>query len=421
MDVRAQQSNDVPTPVVGLFANVANAAGPYANYQILRSQGPIHWCDDLFDGAWVLTTFQGVRDALRDSRLSARRTGGWVMRTTGRHRNEREKRLALQRCLSRSMLFLDNPKHHRLRMAIQAGFRLSNIDALRPFARQSVQELLSKAEIVCSENGNFDFVETVARILPTRIIMKLLGLPSDEEADFLVWSKKIATFLGSTNPSSSDVMEAQEGIVGITQSIRRSIRSLSRGLYGSLILALKQESDSDEAIAELTVQCAMLLFAGLETTRHLLSTGAYWISKQPDFWTAAKNDPKILKPWVRELLRWDSPVQYTGRRANSDFELFGRKIRRGQLVLPLIGSANRDPAEYAEPDDMRIDRRLTLPLSFGFGTHVCVGAGLTMMEAEVAFEEMVRRWDALKPVGGETDWVAAPLYRGPLRLLFSIN
>jgi len=120
----------------------------------------------------------------------------------------------------------------------------------------------------------------------------------------------------------------------------------------------------------------------------------------------------MLKNTVRELLRWDSPVQYTGRRANCDFSLYGMQIRRGDLVLPLIGAANRDPARYADPEELRLDRQVGMPLSFGSGPHVCIGATLTLMEVEATIAVLLRRWPDLQIAEGLDDWIASPLYRG---------
>jgi cytochrome P450 len=158
-------------------------------------------------------------------------------------------------------------------------------------------------------------------------------------------------------------------------------------------------------------QCVMLLFAGHETTRHLLGTAVYWLLQAPGRWRSLA-DPARLKSAVRELLRWDSPVQYTGRRANCAFELFGTEIRRGDLVLPLIGAANRDPGRYEAADVLDLDRQVGPPLSFGAGPHVCIGAGLTLMEAECAIESLVRRWPGVRLADREPEWLSAPLYRG---------
>ncbi|HQS65275.1 MAG TPA: cytochrome P450, partial [Acidovorax defluvii] len=130
-------------------------------------------------------------------------------------------------------------------------------------------------------------------------------------------------------------------------------------------------------------QCVMLLFAGFETTRHLLGSGLQALLTHPNQWQRLQQEPALWPGAVRELLRYDSPVQYTGWRVSTDLVLHGQLLRRGDLVVPLIGAANRDPARYAQPDMLDIMRSDGGSLSFGSGPHVCIGAALTRMEAEM--------------------------------------
>lgn len=168
--------------------------------------------------------------------------------------------------------------------------------------------------------------------------------------------------------------------------------------------------------AELLAQCAMLLFAGFETTRHLLGSGLQALLAQPDLWQRLRREPALLPGAVRELLRYDSPVQYTGRRVATDLVLHGQLVRRGDLVVPLIGAANRDPTRYAQPDTLDITRRDGSSLSFGSGPHVCIGAALTRMEAEMVFGQLLQRWPELSLVDATPRWISNPLYRGLVAL-----
>ncbi|UUZ62833.1 cytochrome P450 [Polaromonas sp. P1-6] len=163
-------------------------------------------------------------------------------------------------------------------------------------------------------------------------------------------------------------------------------------------------------------QCAMLLFAGFETTRHLLGSGLQALLAHPDQWQRLRQAPELLPGAVRELLRYDSPVQYTGRRVTTDLVLHGQQLRRGDLVVPLIGAANRDPRCYAQPDALDITRRDGSSLSFGSGPHVCIGAALTLMEAEIVFRQLLRRWPELSLVDATPHWIGNPLYRGLVTL-----
>jgi len=406
-------------PLEALPAAGAFHGDPYERYCERRLAGPIHWAPDWFGGAWLLTTFDGVQAALKDARLSAQRTGGWVMRQALRGSPERRRLTDMQRLFARAMLFVDKPAHPRLRAAMQQAFRPARIEALRGQVGGLVEELIAAIEQRAAGGQPFDFIEQFATPLPSRVIARFLGLRLTDEARFLRWSQSLAAFLGSVAPTAGETLAAHASLVAMGDEIERCIRDGDVEPDGLIAdLAAAEAQGRIEGRTELLAQCAMLLFAGHETTRHLLGTAVYWLLREPDRWCTLE-DPARLRSAVRELLRWDSPVQYTGRRANCDFDLFGAAIRRGDLVLPLIGAANRDPARYDGAEQLDLDRPLGLPLSFGTGPHVCIGAGLTLMEAECALGALVRRWPGLRLADADPPWIAAPLYRGlsTLRLI----
>lgn len=140
----------------------------------------------------------------------------------------------------------------------------------------------------------------------------------------------------------------------------------------------------------------MLLLAGHETTRNLLANGLYALLSRPEKWGLLQRPPELMSGALRELPCFNSPAQYTGRRVVSDVELHGRTLRRGGLVIALIGAANRDPACYEKPDVLDITRRESSHLSFGSGPHLCIGAGLSLLEADIAFRHILRRWPAMR-------------------------
>jgi cytochrome P450 len=396
-----------PTAGAGIFHG-----DPYPRYRALRARGPIHWSDELFGGAWILTTFDGVQAALKDPRLSAQRTGGWVMRHALRGSADRRRLTEMQRLFARAMLFADRPAHPRLRATMQPGFLPARIQRLRGAVHGLVEARIARIEHDFDERTPFDFIEHFARPLPAQVIARLLGLRGVDAGQFLAWSSGLAAFLGSVSPTAEEALAARDSILGMGEHIDECLRSGELdedGLVADLVAA--RARGEIESAAEMLAQCVMLLFAGHETTRHLLGTAVYWLLQEPGRWGSLE-DPARLKSAVRELLRWDSPVQYTGRRANCAFELFGAEIRRGDLVLPLIGAANRDPDRYEAADVLDLDRQVGLPLSFGAGPHVCIGAGLTLMEAECAIEALVRRWPGVRLADREPEWLAAPLYRG---------
>jgi hypothetical protein len=161
----------------------------------------------------------------------------------------------------------------------------------------------------------------------------------------------------------------------------------------------------------------MLLFAGHETTRHLLANGLQLLLRHPEAWQALQQDPALIPGAVREMLRFDSPVQYTGRRVATAVSLHGQTLRRGDLVVALIGAANRDPRQHERPDEFDIARRSSPSLAFGQGPHVCIGASLTLMEAQLGFTRLLERWPGLQLAEtASLPLMGSPLYRGPKEL-----
>ncbi len=402
-----------PSPTLGsaLGRSVVNAAflqDPYPTYHALREAGPIHWSEEFFGGAWLVTRHEDVETVLRDPRYSARRTGGWVMRNS---EGARETLCPFQRLFGRAMLFLDAPDHTRVRQVLNAGFRPAALRSLSTHIEQFVADLMSPLD----KPTEFDFIEAVAKPLPAWVIAKLLGLDATEQPEFITWSDDLADFIGAPQPTHELTRRAQISLLKMSACFeallaKRRCGEVKDDLIGQL---LRAEADGTiEAGAELLAQCAMLLFAGHETTRNLLGNGLYALLNHPEQWHRLQHEPTLLPNALRELLRYDSPVQYTGRRVAADHVLHGRELRRGQLVIGLIGAANRDPARYREPDRLDVTRREGSHLSFGHGPHVCIGAALTLMEAEITFRALLARWPRLALADTAPAWSGNPVYRG---------
>ncbi|BDT70313.1 cytochrome P450 107B1 [Comamonadaceae bacterium OS-1] len=392
------------------FVDAAFLANPYPAYQALREAGPLHWSTEFFGGAWLLTRHADVEQVLRDPRFSAQRTGGWVT-----DREETKGELAgFQQLFARAMLFLDAPDHTRIRKVLNAGFKPAQIQALEPFIEQTVAELLDAV----GNAPRFDFMQAVARQLPTRVIAKMMGIEEAANADFAVWSDDLAVFIGAPLATHQQARRAQASLLAMGRYFEQLIAERRKHPGDDLVSRLLQ-AKADGALlnhAELLAQCAMLLFAGHETTRNLLGNGLQSLLAHPDQWQRLQQDPGLVPSAVRELLRFDSPVQYTGRRVATELELHGQTLRRGDLVVPLIGSANRDPARHPEPDTLDVAGRDGASISFGSGAHVCIGALLTRIEAEITFRQVLQRWPNLRLAETKPQWADNPAYRGLLTL-----
>lgn len=401
---------------------------PYPTYGALRDAAPLVWSDEFFGGAWLVSRHADVELVLRDARFSAQRTGGWVMRPVDaahddRHAGRSELK-GFQRLFARAMIFLDAPDHTRVRQVMAAAFRPADLQRLTPRIEQVVAERLAAVD----STQTFDFVSALARPLPAEVIGLLLGMDvglddaeGDVPADVVAWSDELADFIGAPTPSRAQALSAQAALLAMARYfdvlLARRRAALGSGtepredVIGRLLQA--ERDGQIRGSAELLAQCVMLLFAGHETTRHLLANGLRTLLAHPQQWQQLKQDPSLLPGAVRELLRYDSPVQYTGRRVTTDTTLHGQTLHRGDLVVALIGAANRDPARHERPDELDITRRPAPPLAFGQGPHVCIGAALTLMEAQAVFAQVLRRWpDLALTEPAAPQWTGNALYRG---------
>ena len=386
----------------------------------------ISWNPEFCHGAWLLSGYADVSTALRDPRFSVRRSGRWInssidptLRDHAQRTADKHQLRLFKRILSRSLLFIDGQSHTRLRRVMHASFSAASLQrqapAISAIVERLIQQILARATVNASGARvvEFDFISDFARPLPVLVIAELLGMSLDEHSGFVDAASAIAAFIGSPTPTMPLALAAQEALAQLLthfdHEIARRRTQPGDDLIGQLIQA---ENAGGISTMEMLAQCCTLLFAGYETTRHLLGNGMLALLQHPPQWQTLQAAPEQLPRALRELLRYHSPVQYTGRRLTADIVLHGHQLRRGQLVILQIGAANRDPQRFSNPDQLDITRDEGNHLAFGHGPHVCIGASLTYMEAELAMRALLRALPALQlqPQGWRWDGNAA--YRG---------
>jgi cytochrome P450 len=395
--------------------NEAFLNDPYPAYHALRAEGALHWSPEFCGGAWLLTGHADVASVLRDPRFSVRRAGGWANSSgPGALAELRE----FKRIFSRSLLFVDAPQHSRLRQVMNAGFKPAALQELGPQIQIIVDRLLDRVLAKAADSGSgqfveFDFMRDFARPLPALVIASMLGIAAEDRSEFVAWSDDIAAFIGSPTPTLEIARAAQVSLIAMNEYFRQLLPQRRAALGDDLMSQLIRAEATGGIITtkELLAQCCTLLFAGHETTRNLLGNGILALLQHPQQWQALQSTPSLLPSALKELLRFDSPVQYTGRRLKVDVEMHGQLMKKGDLVIPLIGSANRDPAKFTDPDRLDIARNQGAHLSFGYGPHVCIGATLTYLEAEIAMRSVMRRLPQLQLAGDSQSWGGNAVYR----------
>jgi cytochrome P450 len=386
---------------------------PYPTYRRLRETAPIHWSPEFLGGAWLLPRYVDVMHVLSDVRFSSRRSN----RLTGQFTVDQRIQLGeFDRIFGKWMLFMDQPEHSALRRRVNRGFKPAVLEAMRPRIEAIVQALLEKFDGA----STIDFMRDFAHPLPALVIADMLAVDPDDQNDFVRWADDIAAFIGNPHSSFETALQAQASLVALTGYFRALLSERRRDRGGDLVSLLIEEdgdiADDDDILA----QCSLLLFAGHETTRNLLGNGLLALLSYPEQWAILISQPSLVRDAVRELLRYDSPVQFIRRRVCEDMALHGAQIQAGQDIVSLVASANRDPEQFTDPERLDIRRREKAHLAFGCGPHMCVGAALSYMEAEIAFKALLSTVPDVSLTGADPDWRHNMAFRGlrtlPLRL-----
>ena len=378
------------TPAMQLFnpSDPAFIADPYPAYRMLREHAPV-WKSPL--GMWILTRYEDIANVLKDS--------SFIHDFEGEISDPRNRRAVkdepVTKNLGQSMLVRDPPDHTRLRNLVVRAFTARRVEEMRPRIQKIVDDLLDRVVPL----KTMDVIEDFAHKLPVIVICDMLGIPEDERGPFLTGYRISGRSIDPTPMSREEIQEANAGVLR-TQDYFKGLFERRRSSPGNdLITALLQvrdEQDGRLSDDELCANISLLFAAGHETTANLIGNGMLALQRNPEQWALLIADPSLSAGMIDELLRYDSSVQLTTRKASQDVTVGGQTIQRGDGVLCLLGAANRDPAIYAAPEKLDITRRNIRPLSFGGGIHFCLGAQLARMEAEIAFHALAIRLPLLR-------------------------
>jgi hypothetical protein len=299
-----------------------------------------------------------------------------------------------------SMLAVDPPAHSRYRKLVTRAFTAKAVAALRTRTEQVAVELLDDME--ARDNPArlepVDLVRHYASQLPVIVICEILGAPTDMREDFLTWGDAAATAL-DPGMSRQQFLAAQRGIDGLLDWMRGHFGTLRRNPGPDILSGLVNAADKDgERLTEteLLATALLVLAAGFETTVNLIGNGIALLQANPEQRALLDERPELWPNAVDEMLRIDSPVQRTARRARRDTEIAGIPVRREEIVVVLLGAANRDPGVFVDPARFDITRgNAGKHLAFSSGIHYCLGAALAKMEGEVALRALYRRFPGL--------------------------
>src|ERR1700719_1720812 len=379
---------------------------PYPFYERLRTTDPMHVTPF---GAFLASRHAEASLVLRNKRFgknfverSKRRYGPQIMEEP------------VFRSMSHWMLQQDPPDHTRLRGLVVKAFTARRVEDMRPRIQQVVDQTLD----AIVDRGHMDLIEDFAFRLPVTIICDMLGIPEEHREVFYKSSRDGGRILDPVPMSPAEIADANAGsaMAGMYFQQLFELRRRNPGDDLTTQLVHAEEDGSKLSNEELTANIILLFGAGHETTVNLIGNGLLALHRNPDQLTLLKASPALITNAIEEFLRYDSSVQMSGRVALEDIEdLGGKRIPKGEAVICLLGSANRDPAVYPDrPDRLDIARPNVRPLSFGGGIHFCLGAQLARIEAEIAIATLLRRLPDLRLDDAQTpEWRPTLGLRGP--------
>jgi cytochrome P450 len=336
---------------------------PFPVYEILRNTSPLY--HEPQTGLWMVFDYEGVKRALTDHQTFSSRHGvDWIV-------------------------FTDPPRHTKLRALISRAFTPRSVVNLEPRIRELSRGLLDGL----IERGEMDFVADVATPLPIMVIAQMLGIPLEDLPRFRHWNDVILKLSYTIGRKDQVAAQATSAYLETTEQMSDYLRQRRSEPKDDLLTRLAQAEVNGERLTheEILGFFQGLLLAGSETTTHLLTNAILCFIENPEQLQRVLEDRELLPSAIEEVLRYRSPLQWMYRIARSDVQMHGQTIPAGKMVLPIIGSANRDPAVFADPNRFDVSRTPNPHIAFGNGIHFCMGAPLARLEARIALGDLLDR------------------------------
>ena len=393
---------------------------PYADYEVLRREAPVYrYTFESNLTYWIVTRYEDVLSVLKDPRFV--RDFQKVLTP------EQLERVKIQLeanpeyyVFNHNMLSTDPPAHTRLRNLVSKAFTPRRIEQLRPRIEQIADELLDKMQ----DQTEVDLINSYAFPLPLTVICEMLGIPQADRGNFREWSNTLIDGTGPDEPEVNRQKAARLFLDYLYKLVAQHRQTLGKvGAISDqndevdLITALMQAEEQGQKLNEneLLAMIWLLIIAGHETTVNLIANGILALLEHPEQLAKLKQNLGLIKPAIEELLRYDGPVDNVAVRfATEDIELAGQQIARGEKVIAVISSANRDTQQFKNAADLDIERTLNQHLAFGHGLHYCLGAPLARLEGQVAIPKLLERFPDLRlaVAPSELKWRPSILLRG---------
>ncbi|MFJ3284645.1 cytochrome P450 [Streptomyces sp. NPDC086669] len=367
-------------------------ADPYPAYAELRARGRVHWFEPT--NQWLVPHHADVSALLRDRRLGRTYQHRFTHEEFGRGAPPPEHE-PFHTLNDHGMLDLEPPDHTRIRRLVSKAFTPRTVERLKPYVRDLAGELV--AGLVARGGG--DLLKEVAEPLPVAVIAEMLGIPESDRGPLRPWSADICGMY-ELNPSKETAAKAVRASVEFSDYLRELIAARRKEPGDDLISGLIAAHDEGDRLTEqeMISTAVLLLNAGHEATVNATVNGWWALFRNPGQLAALRADHALIPSAIEELMRYDTPLQLFERWVLDDVEIDGTTIPRGAEIAMLFGSANHDPAVFADPERLDLTRTENPHISFSAGIHYCIGAPLARIELAASMTALLEQAPGLRPV-----------------------
>ncbi|MBD2775822.1 cytochrome P450 [Iningainema tapete] len=388
---------------------------PYTVYRRYREEDPVHWgvsANPQLPGAWYIFRYEDAMKVMEDRRFG---------RETLNEREDVETTPvptaynAFLSLVSNWIVFREPPNHTRLKSLASKAFSAKIVENIRPAIFQIADNLLDQVQ----NRGELDLVEDFAFPLPTKVVAIMLGANPDDLPLFREWALAMQQASASRLKPPPEVYErANQAAQSFIDYFTPLITERRAHPREDLISALVKAADEADKLTdfEIVATCTHLLTAGHETTINLIAKGTLALLQNPKVLNLLRSHPELIPPAVEELIRYDTPIQMVTRWAYEDVEVGNKLIKRGDSIGLMLGSANRDPARFKNPEVLDIQREENKHSGFGGGIHFCLGAGLARAEGQIALNVLLNRLPEMRLLDEKIDWANNIVFHGPNHL-----
>ncbi len=392
------------------FSDPAVQVNPYPIYEQLRRESPVFWNGPY----WLLSRYDDIVTILNDPRISSAR----VEATFAVLPEDVQAELTpLRHVLGSRMLLSDPPRHTRLRTLMTKAFSARVTETKRERIEAICDTFLDRV----IAQGSMDVMHDVAVPLPGWVIADMLGVPQEDQEDFTRWSRdqvRVYDRSGTMHERIPIMRQGQASMLEMKAYLEDVIAARRNAPRDDLITMMIEAEEAGDRLTtdEMVVMCIALLVGGNNSTAHLIGNAILTLARHPESLAHLRANPEVIRPAIEEVMRYDSPVQATSRVAREPIAIGGQTIEPGQNIYLLFGSANRDEAQFPEPERFDITRQPNRHLTFAHGPHFCIGAAVARAEAQTAVLTIARRCADLQLASDHVDWIEGFAFRGPKSL-----